>query len=82
MIGAYVTCVATLITRAFLAASDCMWLQTVHTFIWGVLLVIGFKFLNIYGGLGLAVSYFIAYSILTFIQIGSQTLIMNRLKTR
>lgn len=82
MIGAYVICVTTLVTRVFLAASDCMWLQTLQTFIWGIILVAGFNMLVPRGGFGLAVSYLISYSALSLLQIGTQVVVMHRLAKR
>ena len=79
MMSAYVICAATLITRAFFAATDRMWWQTIHTVIWGIILVIGCKFLIHHGGLGLALSYLGAYTILTAFQVGSQFVFINKL---
>ena len=79
MIGAYVVCVAALITRSFFAASNRMWWQTIHTILWGILLVIGCKFLIHLGGLGLAFSYLGAYIIFTALQFGTQAVVMNKL---
>ena len=79
MIGAYIICVPALITRSFFAAADRMWWQTIHTFIWGMILLAGCKFLIHYGGLGLAFSYLGAYVTLTVLQFGTQAVIVKKL---
>ena len=76
----YVVCVAALITRAFLAASNCMWLQTFQTLLWGICLVIGCKFFIHLGSLGLAIAYVVSYLILTVLQLSTQFLVMGRLQ--
>ncbi|MBI5586258.1 MAG: oligosaccharide flippase family protein [Deltaproteobacteria bacterium] len=82
MTAALVIGAATMITRAFFAASDRMWWQVGHTTAWGFFLIVGCVFFIRYGGLGLSFSYLIAYSWLAFIQFGTQALVLKKISRK
>lgn len=82
LISAYVICSGALITRAFFAASDRLWWQAAHTIIWGVLLVLVTHFFINRGGLGLALAYLWAYTLLAGLQFGTQASVMTRLREK
>jgi O-antigen/teichoic acid export membrane protein len=82
MTAALVIAAATMITRAFFAASDRMWWQAGHTTAWGFFLIAACLFFIPYGGLGLAIAYLIAYSWLAIIQFGTQTLVLKKISRK
>lgn len=75
---AYCVCVPALVTRAYFAATERMWLQIVHTLLGGLLLVGLSRFLAPLGARGLAMSYLAMYVAFTVLQIGTQIVLLRR----
>lgn len=79
IIAAYVISIGSSATRSLFAATGHMWWQTIQTLVWGIVLIISAMFFVRYGGIGLAVSYLCANTVVIILQLSTQYVFLKSL---
>jgi O-antigen/teichoic acid export membrane protein len=68
ILGAYSIAAVTLVFRDVISSSGKMWIQVIHSVIWGIILIVVAILLSGHGALGLALAYLIAYPVFFAVQ--------------